>query len=127
MEWNFYFVPDEADVPPYDPVPTTPYNVTSGRTYYYNNEASGERNMKEICDEYCIPVFGNPLSPMGRENKYSCDFLNVGSTNTSYVVLHDLHSLQSAVLLGKCLLGHLKFKQGTNSYNNNILSLWDFF
>lgn len=35
--------------------------------------------MKEVYDEYCIPVFGNPLSPMGKENHYSCDFLNVGA------------------------------------------------
>ena len=33
--------------------------------------------MKEVYDEYCIPVFGNPLSSMGHGNKYSCDFLNV--------------------------------------------------
>lgn len=45
--------------------------------------------MKEEYDEYCIPVFGNPLTQMGRENAYSCDFLNVGETNTSYVLLHD--------------------------------------
>ena len=45
--------------------------------------------MKEVYDEYCIPVFGNPLVPMGKGNHYSCDFLNVGITNTSYVVLHE--------------------------------------
>jgi hypothetical protein len=89
VQWEFYFVPDDADAPPYTPLPTTPYNVTTGRTFYYNNEATGERNMKEVYDQFCIPVFGNPLSPMGRENQYSCDFLNVGSTNTSYVVLHE--------------------------------------
>lgn len=63
--------------------------------------------MKEVYDEYCIPVFGAPLTSMGHSNKYSCDFLNVssasfvhpqvyhfrclvqvGATNTSYVVLH---------------------------------------
>jgi hypothetical protein len=33
--------------------------------------------MKEVYDQYCIPVFGAPLTPMGRWNKYSCDFLNV--------------------------------------------------
>jgi hypothetical protein len=38
---------------------------------------TGERNMKEVYDQYCIPVFGAPLTPMGRWNKYSCDFLNV--------------------------------------------------
>eukprot|EP00604_Paraphysomonas_vestita_P002380 CAMPEP_0174820604 /NCGR_PEP_ID=MMETSP1107-20130205/4536_1 /TAXON_ID=36770 /ORGANISM="Paraphysomonas vestita, Strain GFlagA" /LENGTH=223 /DNA_ID=CAMNT_0016036253 /DNA_START=236 /DNA_END=907 /DNA_ORIENTATION=- len=89
VDWKFYFVPDDSDTPPYNPLPTTPYNVTNGRTYYYNNDETGERNMKEEYYQYCIPVFGNPLTPMGRWNKYSCDFLNVGSTNTSYVVLHD--------------------------------------
>lgn len=88
VDWKFYFVPDDSDVPPYTPLPTTDYNVTNGRTYYYNNEETGERNMKEVYDEYCIPVFGNPFSSMGRGNKYSCDFLNVGTTNISYVVLH---------------------------------------
>jgi hypothetical protein len=38
VDWKFYFVPDDSDAPPYDPLPTTPYNVTLGRTYYYNNE-----------------------------------------------------------------------------------------
>ena len=38
---------------------------------------TGERNMKEQYDEYCIPVFGNPLSSMGHGNHYSCDFVNV--------------------------------------------------
>jgi hypothetical protein len=46
-------------------------------------------HLLKVYDEYCIPVFGNPLSPMGAHNKYSCDFLNVGATNTSYVVLHE--------------------------------------
>jgi hypothetical protein len=77
VDWRFYFVPDDGDVPPYDPLPTTPYNVTTGRTFYFNDEVTGERNMKEEYDEYCIPVFGAPLTPMGRWNKYSCDFLNV--------------------------------------------------
>lgn len=103
VDWKFYFVPDDADAPPYTPLPTTPYNVTNGRTYYYDNPgkififvflillcslinwtffirftlATGVRNMKEVYDEYCIPVFGNPFSSMGHGNKYSCDFLNV--------------------------------------------------
>jgi hypothetical protein len=90
MEWLMYFVPDANDVPPYFPFPTTPYNVTSGRTYYQIvDKDNGIRNMKEVYDEYCIPVFGDPLNPMGRDNNWSCDFLNVGVTNTSYVVLHD--------------------------------------
>jgi hypothetical protein len=37
VDWKFYFVPDDSDAPPYLPYPTTPYNVTNGRTYYYNN------------------------------------------------------------------------------------------
>ena len=89
VQWKFFFVPDESDTPPYLPEPTTPYNVTAGRTYYFNDPITGERNMKEVYDEYCIPVFGNPFTPMGHGNKYSCDFLNVGSTNISYVVLHE--------------------------------------
>jgi hypothetical protein len=44
--------------------------------------------LQEVYDSFCIPVFGDPLVPMGRWNGYSCDFLNVGATNTSYVVLH---------------------------------------
>lgn len=31
---------EPQDVPPYDPLPTTPYNVTTGRTYYYVNEGA---------------------------------------------------------------------------------------
>jgi len=89
VDWKFYFVPDDSDAPPYTPLPKTDYNVTTGKSYYYNNEATGVRNMKEVYDQYCIPVFGNPASSMGRQNKYSCDFLNVGSTNISYVVLHE--------------------------------------
>lgn len=77
VDWKFYFVPDDSDTPPYLPLPTTPYNVTTGRTYYHNDPVTGVRNMKEVYDEYCIPVFGNPISPMGHGNKYSCDFLNV--------------------------------------------------
>jgi hypothetical protein len=42
-----------------------------------------------VYDQFCIPVFGDPSSPMGAANNYSCDFLNVGATNTSFVVLHD--------------------------------------
>jgi hypothetical protein len=48
VDWKFYFVPDDSDVPPYTPLPTTPYNVTTGRTYYYNNPTTGDRNMKEV-------------------------------------------------------------------------------
>jgi hypothetical protein len=88
VDWKFYFVPDDSDVPPYTPLPTTPYNVTNGRTYYFNDPETGVRNMKEVYDTYCIPVFGNPLSSMGHGNKYSCDFLNDGQTNISYVILH---------------------------------------
>lgn len=38
VDWKFYFVPDDSDVPPYTPLPKTDYNVTTGKTYYYNNE-----------------------------------------------------------------------------------------
>lgn len=37
VDWKFYFVPDDSDAPPYTPTPKTPYNVTTGRTYYYDN------------------------------------------------------------------------------------------
>jgi hypothetical protein len=86
VDWKFFFVPDDSDAPPYTPYPKTAYNVTTGKTYYEYNPATGQTNMKEVYDEYCIPVFGDPTSSMGNENKYSCDFLNVG--NISYVVLH---------------------------------------
>lgn len=38
VDWDFYFVPDDSDVPPYTPLPKTPYNVTKGKTFYFNNE-----------------------------------------------------------------------------------------
>ena len=37
VDWKFYFVADDADEPPYNPLPTTPYNVTNGKTYYFND------------------------------------------------------------------------------------------
>ena len=147
VDWKFYFVPDDTDAPPYTPLPTTPYNMTTGKTYYVtdpgesqqsyhvsttsyfvleaycdtNNLSSrymsephimsshceppplllvcclppsscllshvsfllspsavtGDHNMKEVYDSYCIPVFGALSSPMGRRNDFSCDFLNV--------------------------------------------------
>ncbi len=51
-------------------------------------------HMRRLCgaqvyDQFCIPVFGDPTNPMGAANNYSCDFLNVGATNTSFVLLHD--------------------------------------
>ena len=103
VEWKFYFVPDNSDVPPYNPLPTTPYNVTTGRTYYFNDPITGDRNMKEVYDSFCIPVFGNPLASMGHGNKYSCDFLNVGATNTSYVILHSdkPHNAPSCCIIGQ--------------------------
>eukprot|EP00005_Dracoamoeba_jomungandri_P003577 CAMPEP_0174259334 /NCGR_PEP_ID=MMETSP0439-20130205/8168_1 /TAXON_ID=0 /ORGANISM="Stereomyxa ramosa, Strain Chinc5" /LENGTH=238 /DNA_ID=CAMNT_0015343165 /DNA_START=178 /DNA_END=894 /DNA_ORIENTATION=+ len=88
VDWSMYFVPDENDEPPYTPYPKTSYNVTTGKTYYFT-DANGVHNMKEVYDEYCIPVFGDPSSSMGSQNHYSCDFLNVGSTQTAFVVLHE--------------------------------------
>jgi hypothetical protein len=41
VEWEFYFVPDDSDIPPYNPLPSTPYNVTHGRTYYFNDPGQG--------------------------------------------------------------------------------------
>jgi hypothetical protein len=49
----------------------------------------GIRNMREQYDSFCIPVFYAPHTSMGASNDYSCDFINVGITNTSYVVLHE--------------------------------------
>lgn len=86
VDWKFYFVPDVNDVPPYTPEPSSPFNVTTGRTYYFHNATSGLTNMRESYDSFCIPVFGDPSSPMGSENNYACEFLNVASTNTSYVL-----------------------------------------
>lgn len=86
VDWKFYFVPDNNDAPPYTPDPTTPFNVTTGRTFYAHNATTGLTNMRESYDEYCIPVFGDPSSPMGAGNKYACEFLNVATTNTSYVL-----------------------------------------
>lgn len=89
VQWKFYFVPDDSDTPPYTPDPKTPFNVTTGSTFYYHNATLGLSNMREVYEQYCIPVFGDPSSPMGAANNYSCEFLNVGATNTSFVVLHD--------------------------------------
>jgi hypothetical protein len=47
MEWSMYFVPDASDAPPYFPEPQTPFNVTTGRTYYETvDEDKGLHNMK---------------------------------------------------------------------------------
>jgi len=90
VQWSFVFVPDDSDAPPYTPLPRTPFNMTTGRTYYHEiDPVRGLRNMREQYDSFCIPVFGDPTNPMGARNDYSCDFLNVGITNTSYVLLHD--------------------------------------
>jgi hypothetical protein len=64
-----YFVPDSADAPlaPYTPDPKTPFNVTVGTTYYQHDPVTGLTNMRESYDEYCIPVFGDPASPMGSQ------------------------------------------------------------
>lgn len=40
IEWEFYFVPDDNDAPPYNPYPTSPYNKTLGKTFYFNDEGS---------------------------------------------------------------------------------------
>ena len=89
VDWKFYFLMDEADKPPYaSGAPSSPHNVTKGTTWYQvvNSEV---RNMRESYESYCIPVFGDPTAPMGVRNDYSCDFINVGATNTSYVVTHE--------------------------------------
>jgi len=90
MDWQMYFVPDIKDVPPYpDGKPTSPYNVSNGKTYYRTDATSGEVSMIESYESYCIPVFGDPNSSMGSQNHYSCDFINSALTQTAYVVLHE--------------------------------------
>jgi len=91
VQWIFAFVPDDNDAPPYFPLPRTPYNLTTGRTYYDDtiDPEKGVRNMREDYDKYCIPVFGDPTNPMGAANNFKCSFLNVGITNTSYVILYE--------------------------------------
>ncbi|KAL6048270.1 AMOP domain-containing protein [Balamuthia mandrillaris] len=90
VSWEFFFVPDDKDVPPYLPLPKTAYNRTTGRTFYQVfDESLGLRNMRESYDKYCIPVFGDPTSSMGSRNDFSCDFINVGVSKTAFVVLHE--------------------------------------
>eukprot|EP00052_Salpingoeca_macrocollata_P034191 m.10791 g.10791 ORF g.10791 m.10791 type:complete len:285 (-) comp6093_c0_seq1:216-1070(-) len=89
VDWEFSFVPDNTDAPPYNPLPTSPYNITKGRTFYHAlDDEAGLRNMRETYDSFCIPVFGDPSSPMGARNDYSCDFINDATTKTSFVVTH---------------------------------------
>ena len=74
VDWKMYFVPNQTDTPPYAPLPTSPYNVTRGTTYYHVVDAVQELfNMRETYESFCIPVLGDPTSPMGRVNNYSCD------------------------------------------------------
>jgi hypothetical protein len=90
VQWYFTFSIDDDDAPPYYPFPKTPFNFTTGRSYYHEIDADNEiRNMRESYDNYCIPVFGDPTNNMGVRNDYSCDFINVGTTNTAYVILHE--------------------------------------
>lgn len=49
----------------------------------------GRESMIEHYESFCIPVFGDPNSPMGSQNNYSCDFVNSAKTQTAYVVLHE--------------------------------------
>ena len=49
VEWKFYFVPDDNDVPPYNPLPKTDYNMTNGRSYYYNDEGIYLFKIKQDC------------------------------------------------------------------------------
>ena len=86
--WTFTFVPDASDKPPYPASgPTSPHNVTTGRTFYMDDGA-GVRRMVEQYDSYCIPVFAPPNVSMAGENHYSCQFINnygPGQDNTSWV------------------------------------------
>lgn len=87
VDWNMYFVMDNDDAPPYFPSPTSPYNVTSGTTYYSHDPVTGLASMRETYNEYCIPVFGDPTVPMGARNDFACSFINDARTNTSFVVM----------------------------------------
>jgi hypothetical protein len=89
VDWKMYFVPDPDDEPPYVTAPKTTHTVTTGRTYYKHDPVTGLASMKEEYDTHCIPIFPDPTTGMGSRNDYSCDFLNVGHTDTAYVVLHD--------------------------------------
>lgn len=86
VEWIFYYVFDPANIPPYFPVPKGNFTFTHGRTYYDDTTSHG-RCMREVYDERCIPIFFTDV--LSINNNYSCDFLNVGSTQTAYLILHD--------------------------------------
>uniref|UniRef100_A0A7S2TPM8 Uncharacterized protein n=1 Tax=Lotharella oceanica TaxID=641309 RepID=A0A7S2TPM8_9EUKA len=79
VEWTFQFVRDDDDAPDASGAytPTTPFNVTTWRTVYDARRGGPDRQMTEIYDNYCIPVFGDPSSPMGSRNDFACQFLNV--------------------------------------------------
>ena len=86
VEWTFYYISDSDYIPPYFPFPRRNFTATSGRTYYDDTTSQG-RCMREVYDSRCIPIFfTDVLSP---NNNFSCDFLNVGATQTAYLILHD--------------------------------------
>ena len=60
VQWKFYFVPDDSDTPPYTPDPKTPFNVTTGSTFYYHNATSGLSNMREVHFARPHPPVRNP-------------------------------------------------------------------
>lgn len=86
VEWTFYYVFDPANVPPYFPAPQGNFTSTSGRTYYDDTTSNG-RCMREVYDKRCIPIFFTDV--LSINNNYSCEFLNVGSTKTAYLILHE--------------------------------------
>jgi len=84
-QWTFYYIDDYDYAPPYDPLPTRNFTFSTGQTYYDVNYEGG--SMIEVYNQRCIPIwYTGPLAP---NNNFSCDFINIGSTQTSYLVLHE--------------------------------------
>jgi len=86
-DWDMYFVFDVNYAPPYDPIPIGPnINVTLGQTYY-DTTYQGQGAMREVYNQRCIPIFFSGV--FAANNNFSCDFLNVASSKTSYLITHD--------------------------------------
>jgi len=86
-QWDMYFVYDANNAPPYDPIPIGPnITVTHGQTYY-DTTYQGLGAMREVYSTRCIPIFFTGV--FSANNNFSCDFLNVASTQTAYMITHD--------------------------------------
>lgn len=86
VSWTFYYISDPANIPPYFPIPQGNFTTTLGRTYFDDTTSHG-RCMREVYDSRCIPIFFDDV--LSINNNYSCDFLNIGDTQTAYLILHD--------------------------------------